>query len=205
MPLLGKHRHCHVKLGGLGSLSDTDRGWSAAELSFYYQSCLFHFGPDRCFFASDWPNAASVQPIEGGSDPSVAKPTAKGSSDSRVKKTEETTAEVSGSPIVGPEGTSDNVNQNLVVPKDCVDKSTLPEPNMLRPFRRYVFVLVEAILASYRDDDKGLGGRPSSRQSSWTLGFPARWQNQETKKLDLRIMLTLDNVFKKNAERKYII
>ena len=47
--------------------------------------------------------------------------------------------------------------------------------------------------------------RRAPAPASRTLGFPARWCDDASKHLDMKVQLCLSKILRKNAERKYKI
>ncbi|CAD7943744.1 unnamed protein product [Amoebophrya sp. A25] len=87
---------------------------------------------------------------------------------------------------------------NLLQEKRCTTTATTR-------MEKGVTAVIAAVVASYQSESDGLRDRPSSRESNWTLGYGANWSFEEEAKHELRVRLTLENIFRRNAERKYII
>ena len=85
-------------------------------------------------------------------------------------------------------------------PVGVPSSSSLEEVDSLP--QRWLKLVTKALVESYSVQTGGLGDRPSSRESTWTLGVPQSWANT---KLEPRIMLTIEKIFKKNADLKYIV
>eukprot|EP00392_Amoebophrya_sp_AT5.2_P016857 g17164.t1 len=109
------------------------------------------------------------------------------------------TAEVDGLSAQG-SGKEDGVADTDPSPPSSTAR---PKPGTQHKIGDQIKMVIRMVVESYMEE-KGLRDRPSSRESGWTMGFPHNWSTED-EKLDLRTRITLEKIFRKSAERKYIM